>query len=135
MSGCLPGLRAIQLYWSGTGMNAWHCRIDGTTMRARDTSNRQRLVANGRDRSTRKEMAGPKEPAAALASNRAGATRHSKSGKSLSTGTGTETTLGLPQAVEIRIVRDKNFLVVVNRLRTTATTRPSQSSTGAPEAP
>ena len=55
--------------------------------------------------------------------------------KSFSAGIGTETTLGVPQAVEIRIVRDINCMVVVNRLLTTATTRPTQSTTGAPEAP
>jgi hypothetical protein len=51
------------------------------------------------------------------------------------TSTGTETTLGLPQAVEIRIVRDGNCSVCVKMLLTTATTLPSQSSTGAPDAP
>ena len=44
---------------------------------------------------------------------------------------GTETTFALPQAVEIRIALDINCSVVVNRLLTTATTRPVQSSTGA----
>ena len=48
---------------------------------------------------------------------------------------GTETTLGLPQAVETRIARNGSCRVCVNMLLTTATTRPSQSSTGAPEAP
>jgi hypothetical protein len=55
--------------------------------------------------------------------------------KSFSTGTGTETTLGYPHAVEVRIVRDMNCMVVVSRLSTTATTRPVQSNTGAPEEP
>ena len=65
----------------------------------------------------------------------AGAARHSTREKSFSTGIGTETTLGLPKAVEIRIALDMNRMVVVNRLLTTATTRPEQSTTGAPEAP
>jgi hypothetical protein len=43
--------------------------------------------------------------------------------------------LGILHAVEIRITRDMNCMVVVNRLLTTATTRPAQSSTGEPEAP
>jgi hypothetical protein len=60
---------------------------------------------------------------------------HSTAGEFFSAGIGTETTLGLPHAVEIRIVRDMNCMVVVNRLLTTATTRPAQSTTGAPEAP
>ena len=60
---------------------------------------------------------------------------HSTAGKFFSAGMGTETTLGLPQAVEIRTVRDMNCMVVVNRLLTTATTLPAQSTTGAPEAP
>ena len=65
----------------------------------------------------------------------AGAARHSTRGKSFSTGIGTDTTFALPQAVEIRFTCDINCSVVVNRLLTTATTRPAQSSTGAPEAP
>ena len=69
------------------------------------------------------------------ASRAAGAARHSTRENSFSTGIGTETTFGLPQAVDIRIVREKNCMVVVNRLLTTATTRPAQSTTGAPEAP
>ena len=60
---------------------------------------------------------------------------HSAAGKFFSAGMGTETTLGLPQAVEMRITRDMNGMVAVNRLLTTATTRPAQSTTGAPEAP
>ena len=61
--------------------------------------------------------------------------RQSTRAKSFSTETGTETTLGCPQAVEMRIVRDMNCMLVVNKLLTTATTRPVQSNTGAPEAP
>jgi len=48
---------------------------------------------------------------------------------------GTEATLACPQAVEIRIGFDRNCIVCVKRLLTTATTRPLQSSTGAPDAP
>ena len=47
---------------------------------------------------------------------------HSTAGEFFSAEIGTETTLGLPHAVEIRIVRDMNCMVVVNRLLTTATT-------------
>ena len=54
---------------------------------------------------------------------------------SFNTWAGTETTLGFPQAVDIRISRDMNHVLVVNSLLTAATTRPVQSSTGAPEAP
>src|SRR5262245_58744263 len=61
--------------------------------------------------------------------------------QSFSTVVGTATTLGSPQAVETRIAGDiqctgaVSCMVVVSRLLTTATTRPAQSSTGAPEAP
>ena len=48
---------------------------------------------------------------------------------------GTETTFGIPHAVEIRISRDTHTIVWVNTLLTTAATRPLQSITGAPEAP
>jgi hypothetical protein len=58
---------------------------------------------------------------------------HSTAGEFFSAGIGTETTLGLPHAVEMRTVRDMNCMVVINRLLTTATTRPAQSTTGAPE--
>jgi hypothetical protein len=64
-----------------------------------------------------------------------GAARHWARDKSFSTRMGTETTLGLPQAVDTRIAPDMNGMVVVNRLLTTATARPAQSSTGAPEEP
>jgi hypothetical protein len=43
--------------------------------------------------------------------------------------------MACPQAVAIRIAFDGDFLVCVKRLLTTATTRPLQSSTGAPDAP
>src|SRR5262249_47198662 len=48
---------------------------------------------------------------------------------------GTEATLACPQAVEMRIAFGGNCIVCVKRLLTTATTRPRQSSTGAPDAP
>src|SRR5262249_60452297 len=63
------------------------------------------------------------------------AARHLTTAASLSTSIGMETTFGCPHAVEILIARDGNCIVCVKRLLTTATTRPSQSSTGAPEAP
>src|SRR5262245_44469267 len=48
---------------------------------------------------------------------------------------GTATTLGLPQAVDTRMTRNGSCRVCVRMLLTMATTRPSQSSTGAPDAP
>jgi hypothetical protein len=48
---------------------------------------------------------------------------------------GTATTLGLPQAVETRMAWNGSYRVCVKMLLTMATTRPSQSSTGAPDAP
>ena len=55
--------------------------------------------------------------------------------ESAKTRLGTATTLGLPQAVETRIARNGSCRVCVKMLLTMATTRPSQSSTGAPDAP
>jgi hypothetical protein len=56
-------------------------------------------------------------------------------GSCSSTWIGTETTLGVPQAVETRIWRDANAKFSVKMSLMTAATRPSQSTTGAPDAP
>ena len=56
-------------------------------------------------------------------------------GESSSVLAGTETTLGIPHAVDTRIGRENPAIVWVNTKLTTAATRPAQSSTGAPEAP
>jgi len=60
---------------------------------------------------------------------------HSDQEKSFSTSAGMERTLGVCHAVETRSAPDGMRKVCVISVLTTATTRPSQSSTGAPEAP
>src|SRR5262245_32169999 len=66
---------------------------------------------------------------------RAAVRTHSDQEKSFSTWIGMATTLGLFHAVEIRITFDMKLIVRVSSIMTTATTRPSQSSTAAPDAP
>ena len=60
---------------------------------------------------------------------------HCASENSISCWTGTETTLGDPHAVEIRISPNGVARICVITVLMTAATRPSQSNTGAPEAP
>ena len=55
--------------------------------------------------------------------------------KSFSAWIGMATTLGVCHAVETRTTRDRTLIVWVMMVLTTATTRPPQSMTGAPEAP
>ena len=80
-----------------------------------------------------------REPPAAYADSAAlpsgNVSAQSAVGESPSTWTGTDTTLGVPHAVEMRITRNDQFKVWVNTFVTTAATRPAQSTTGAPEAP
>src|SRR5262245_9900047 len=65
----------------------------------------------------------------------AGRTNHSGQEKPFRTSAGMERTLGVCQAVEARTAPVGRPIVCVINVLTTATTRPSQSRTGAPDAP
>ena len=81
------------------------------------------------------DMARSRGPSSIGGCAREGAVRRYGRCASRKTWAGTELTLGLPHGVDIRTTCDWNRMVCVKIETTAATTRPSQSMTGAPEAP